>query len=334
MTVQITIIGLGQVGASIGMALGRQKSVDLRRVGYDRELAVQNKIKSLGAVDDTRFQLGAAVEGADIVLLCIPLEMIEETIQSIAPDLREGAVVMDFAPAKAQVEKWFGQHAAQGRYYIGLVPSVNPEQLDKNGAGFEAASADLFDKATIGIVAPGHTPAQVIKLADDFIRLLGAQALFLDVLEADGMMTSVHLLPQVLGVALLNSTVQQPGWTEARRFAGRVFARTSGAVDEEPLKSLGQAMMSNRESLLASLETVIASLYYLHKALKENDTADLENRLKLAYEDHATWLIERHSAKWVDSTAAREPMNSPGMLEMIFGSKLGGKKNQDRSGRS
>ena len=59
MTVQITIVGLGQIGASVGMALGRQKTM-LHRVGYDRGPETAKAAQSKGAVDDVKHNLHAA----------------------------------------------------------------------------------------------------------------------------------------------------------------------------------------------------------------------------------------------------------------------------------
>ena len=79
----------------------------------------------------------------------------------------------------------------------------------------------------MGITAPPTTHSGAIKLAVDLTRLVGAYPLFADPAEIDGLMSSTHLLPQVMAAALLNMTIDQPGWMEARKVTGRMFTKAS-----------------------------------------------------------------------------------------------------------
>jgi prephenate dehydrogenase len=257
-----------------------------------------NKAKALGAVDKTHFNLPASVEAADVVLLCLPLDQVEDTLKAIAVDLREDAVVMDVSPLKSVVSEWFEKYVPAGRHYVGLVPAINPLMFGEQNHGVESARADLFDKATIGIAAPGNTRPQAIKLAEDLIHLLGGDPLFLDLLEADGMLASTHILPQVMSVALLNATVGQPGWQEARRFAGRPYAMASAAVGDDTLESLEQSLMLNPEKSVYLLNQAIGALTHLRDSVQSGNSADVERRLHMAFDDHATWLRERRAAEW------------------------------------
>jgi prephenate dehydrogenase len=321
MTIQITIIGLGQIGTSIGLSLASQTE-RIKRVGHDREVAVQNKAKSMGAFDAVNYNLPASVENADVVLLCIPLDQIEETLKFIAPDLREDTIVMDFSPQKTVVHRWFQQHIPAGRHYVGLVAAINPELLYQPHQGIESASADLFEKATIGIVAPSGTPGKALELADDLVKLLGAKTIFLDMQEADGMMMMAHLLPQMMSVALLNATVGQPGWTEARRFAGRSFAMSTAPIGDDPAEALEQVLLNNPATTIRALDMAIGALTHLREAVNKGDKADIERRLHLASDDRKQWLNERHRAEWNEETVRGE-MPSPGdAIKHLF---LGGR---------
>ena len=297
MTVQLTVIGLGQLGASLGLALAGREDL-VYRVGHDRDMTVMNKAKSLKAFDATQFNLPASVEKADVVILCLPLDQIEETLKVIGPDLREDAVLLDTTPSKAAVAKWFEQYVPAGRHYIGLVPSINPLMLEQPGHGIEAARADLFDKATVGIVTPLNVRPEAVRLAEDLVRLVGGEPLFLDLLEADGVLTTAHLLPQVFAAAMLNMTVGQPGWTEARRFAGRPYAQVSSALGDDTLDSLKQALLSNPERAIYMLDQAMNALAHLRNAVQTGDAKGLEKRLHLAFDDYQAWLKERYAANW------------------------------------
>src|SRR5690242_10749571 len=104
MPVQVTIIGLGRIGGSIGLALANHTDKVLR-VGHDKELAVERAAEKKGAVDKTQHNLPRAVQDARIVVLSLPISEIRETLEFIKPDLQDGTVVFDTAPVKAEVAK-------------------------------------------------------------------------------------------------------------------------------------------------------------------------------------------------------------------------------------
>ena len=118
MTVQITILGLGQVGASIGLALGKAKD-QVTRVGSDREPEVSKQAQKMGAVDKVVFNLPSSVETADVVVLAVPLEEVYATLKAIAADLKPGVVVIDTSPAASQSTAWAKElFPAEDRYFL------------------------------------------------------------------------------------------------------------------------------------------------------------------------------------------------------------------------
>ncbi|HEX9013975.1 MAG TPA: prephenate dehydrogenase/arogenate dehydrogenase family protein, partial [Anaerolineaceae bacterium] len=153
MTIQMTIIGLRQVGASIGLALKDHADL-VRRIGHDRDSAVARQAEKLGAVDKLAFNLPAAVREADVVLLTEPVDQLLETLKTIAPDLREGAVVMDTAPVKAGLIEQALNLLPPERHYLSLLPAANPVYLFEPAAGPESAHADLFKGGVILISEP------------------------------------------------------------------------------------------------------------------------------------------------------------------------------------
>lgn len=327
MTVQITIIGLGQIGTSIGLALAKH-SENLNRIGYDKSLEIQNKAKGLGAFEAVKFNLPSAIENADVVLLCLPLDQVEETLKNISPDLREDAVVMDFSPQKTAVYKMFQAHIPAGRHYIGLVASINAHHLDESARGIEAAHADLFEGATIGIASPTGTSSDALKLASDLVGLLGAQPIFLDMLEADGMEITAHIFPQVISAAMLNATVGLPGWTEARRFAGRPFSQSTSALGSDTIEALAQALLNNPLAASSALDNAIGALTHLKAAIQKGDQDGLKRRLELALDDRETWLSERLRAEW-DPTSVKPSYATGGeFFKRIFLGERSPRKNK------
>jgi prephenate dehydrogenase len=316
MTIQITVLGCGQIGASIGLALAGETG-RIKRVGHDRGLDIQNKAKKMGAFDVVNFNLPSSVVDADVVILSIPFDQVEETLKLIAPDLHEDVVVMDFSPQKAVVQKWFEQYIPAGRHYVGLVPSINADFLLLPHEGIDSARANLFEKATIGITSAPGTPGTALQLTEDLLQLLGARSIFLNMQEADGMLMMAHYLPQIMSVGLLNATVGQSGWQEARRFAGRSYAMSTAPIDDDPIEALEQALLNNPAAATHVLNTAIGALTHLRDAIHKGDREDLEKRLHLASEDRENWLRERQRAEW-DEASKPETASVGDTFKRIF----------------
>jgi prephenate dehydrogenase len=301
MTVTISIIGMGQIGTSIGLALASQKDAFLR-VGNDKDIKVANRAKELGALDRVEFNLPKAVMDANIVILAIPLDQIRETLQFIAADLKEETLVMDTAPVKANVLQWVSELLPPHRHYVGLVPVLNPAYLDLCATGVDTARADLFKNGLLAILSPGEAPSEAIKLATDFASLLGASHLFIDPIELDSMMANTHILPQLLSAALLNATVDQPGWYDARKLTGCPYAQVSSAIEASAeAGSLASQALTAQAPLVNHLDNLIATLQELREQLAAGDAEKLRQELDKAIGNRGKWLKERRAGSWVSA---------------------------------
>jgi prephenate dehydrogenase len=322
MNTQITIIGLGQIGASIGMALKDNKNI--KRVGCEKDTAVAKAAQSLEVVDEIK-NLPAAVKEAAIVLLCLPLSEIRETLRHIGPWLADDAIVMDTTPIKSGVTQWAKEFIPKDRFYIGLVPGINSEYIASLEFGLNAAMPDLFKKGIFAVDVPPNTPENIVNLALDFCRLLGAKPMLTDMLESDGLMTSVHVLPQLAAAALLNATIGQPGWLEARKLAGRPFAGvTSGMAYHDDANSLRDAVLANRASAVHALDTLMAALKGFRDDIEQGNEEGVSERLNEAGKDREAWLDERGEAAWLKEGGDQEERPGFGQLvgQTIFGSTV------------
>jgi prephenate dehydrogenase len=330
MAVQITIIGMGQIGASMGLALAQHKEL-IRRVGHDRDYRIARLAEKMGVVDRVSHNLPNSVKDSDIVLLALPTDQIKDTIELIADELKDDAVVMDTAPIKETVARWTGELIPAGRYYVGLTPVINPAYLLNQKTGIEAAQADLFHSGMVAIVAPPRTPSEAIKLASDLTRLLGAMPLFADPVEIDSLMAATHILPQLMGVALLNVTVDQPGWREARKIAGRGYAEVTAPVGEmDDPAALSSAALYGRENVLRVLDSLVAALQSIRQDIQEEQHENLTERLERAVSGRERWWIERQKADWAGEELPQT--NEPARASNVLGNLLGfGRRRKDKS---
>jgi len=327
MTVKLTIVGMGQIGTSVGLALA-EEGERIHRIGHDRELRAARRAEKMGALDKVSINLLSAVEEADLVLLSLPVDQIQETLAAIKDDLKPAAVVMDTGPVKMQVSSWAAELLPEERYYVGLTPVLNPLYLHDIDSVAEAAHPDLFRDGIMGIVSPPGSPSEAIKLAADLTRLLGATPLFADPLEMDGLVAATHILPQLMAAGLLNSTVDQPGWQEGRKIAGRSYAEVTAPVmyPSEP-STLTTAAMLNRENVMRVLDGALAAINAIRSDLSNEDSKTLEERLNRAREGRQVWLQGRMVANWAadETTSVEAPTSSE-----VFGRLIGrGKKKKD-----
>ncbi len=329
MSVTIAIIGLGQIGASVGLAL-KQHAEMLTRVGYDIDRETAQKALKLGACDRLEPKLSTAVHLGDVVLLSLPLSQMLQTFQEIAADLKEGAVVVDTGPLKEVVAEWARQYLPQHCHYVGITPVLHSQQLVQPYTGIDAAREDLFHNGLVAIASSAHTSAKALKLIADLTRLVGASPLFVDVAEIDGLMSATHFLPQIVAAALVNATVGQPGWRDARKVAGRAFAEaTSPITTLDDTSSLKTSILLNRENMLRVMDNLIAVLEAMRADIDMGNENALEERLGRAHQNRAKWWQERQSPFWAEADFSRLNIpKPPGMIERLFG--FGRRKGEDR----
>jgi prephenate dehydrogenase len=318
MTVRMTIIGLGQIGASIGLALAEhnQKVV---RTGHDRYPEVARHAKKLGAVDNVTFNLHSAVEKAEVVILAIPVDDVRSTLEMIAPDLQPNALVIDTSPIKVAIAEWAKELLPQDRYFVTFTPSINPAYLNETTSGIEAAHADLFQHGLAMITSLPGTNPDAVKFAADLATLLGLKPLFADAYEADGLVAATRLLPQIMAAALVNATIDQPGWTESRKFAEKGYVQSTEPVAHlSDTEQLGQTFLLNRENVVRVTDNLIAALSQLRQTIAEEDEGTLHALLHNAREDRRIWLDQRQTAKW-DPTPQSEMPRAGDVLGRLIG---------------
>jgi prephenate dehydrogenase len=296
--IQLVIIGLGQIGSSLGLALA-EHSQFVDRTGYDIDRKTADEAKKIGAVDRTVSRLNEAVRGADVILLALPVDQLRDIMEVVSKEMPKGAVLMDTAPIKGKVAAWAEELLPEGNSYVGLTPVVNPKYLHSDETGIHAAREDLFRDGLIAISTPPNTDSKAIKLAADFVRLVGAFPFFADLMEIDGLMTATHVVPQIMAAALINATVDRPGWQEARKLAGRAYAEVSGPVVHlgDP-SALTSTVLLNRENVLRVLDSVIASMQTLREDIYEENSETLIDRLERAHHGREHWWRERKEAHW------------------------------------
>ncbi|MEK7325307.1 MAG: prephenate dehydrogenase/arogenate dehydrogenase family protein [Chloroflexota bacterium] len=294
----ITLIGLGRIGTSLGLALKRKTVDQLVVIGHDRSPEIGRQAQTRGAVDRVEWNLPVAVENADLILLCAPLQELRQAMQEVAPYLKPGSVISDVAPLKTPVLEWATELIPADSYFVGGSPILNPRYLHDGLTGLEAARADLFDDGLWALVPAAEPPPEALKLLYDFARLVGATPFFVDAVEYDSLLAGTSTLPALLAAALVRTVSNAPGWTDARKLADRTFATASAPVSFASPAALRAAALLNQASALHYLDEALDHLNRLRKAISENDSQTLDTLLTEAALTREVWLKNRKEADW------------------------------------
>jgi prephenate dehydrogenase len=250
----IAIIGLGQIGGSVGRALGRRPGWS--RTGYDLDPAVTAAALAARAIDHAAASLAAACAGAELAVMATPVDTLPALIAEAAAALPRGAALLDTGSARAAVTPALAAAAAHGVRAVGGHPLAGSE-----GHGFAASRADLFAGATFTLSpVEGQVPAIVARLVQD----LGAQRLEVDPERHDAALARTSHLPYLVACALkavgrdaFEQGLSGPGFRDMTRLASS-DPRTAGAYCRANAREVAAAWRSLREAIDRAVAGLVA----------------------------------------------------------------------------
>jgi prephenate dehydrogenase len=317
MKIKFAILGLGQIGTSVGMVLADHKD-QFVRVGHDKSRVAVNQAKEKNAVDKIATTLSGAVKDADIVLLALPFQEIYPVLKHIAQDLKEDALVMDTGPLKHPVLKWAEELLPQNRYYVGLTPVIDSPYLEDLDFGPQTAQKDLFSNSLMAVVSGTRSSEAAVNATVSLVQLLGASPYFTDPAEIDGLMTMTHITPRLLAAALLKTTHDAPGWREARKFAGKAYTQVTNPLTQDDAPgALAAAVIYNQENTTRVLNDVIRTLVEIRDLSETPGQKELEELFAKLQKERDLWWADRRESRWTDIKMDEIPRRT--LISQLFG---------------
>ncbi|MCS7220917.1 MAG: prephenate dehydrogenase [Anaerolineae bacterium] len=310
---KITIVGLGVVGSSIGMALC-QGDREFEVIGHDREPGVAAAARKAGAVDRTEWNLIRACEDADFIILALPVMAIRETMEAITHVLKPGCIITDTASIKEPVLRWADELLPDSTHFVGGDPILrHPEGRAATGVG----SAELLQGAIYCLCPAPTTAPDAVQVVASLVSRLGAQPLFLDASEHDGLMAGADQLPAVLAVALLEVTALTAPWQEMRKLAGAQYQSATWLSSGDPAIYC-DAMLANRENVVRWIDTYIAGLQRWRQRIVEGEPDVLKKSLEQMLAAREQWQQQKASGRW--EASERESLAEiPSPWQSLFG---------------
>ena len=268
---QVTIIGTGLIGGSLGLAL-RKRHLARRVIGCDRAPVLERAIEC-GAIEAGSPNPADAVRGSDLVILATPVIAILDLIERLAPSLPARTLLTDVGSTKAEIvaraAKSFGRTAGQ-RFLAG-----HP-MAGKEHAGVEFADADLFEGAAwLFTPLPKQNPhagqcGEFVYCAEK----MGARVAMLNPADHDRFCAWVSHLPQMISTALAATLVDEFGPDAPLLDIGGRALRELTRISGSPYSMWRDIAITNRKNLGEALQKLEQRLAHIRENLDSKQLAD------------------------------------------------------------
>jgi prephenate dehydrogenase len=268
---QVTIIGTGLIGGSLGLAL-KKRHLAGRIIGCDRAPVLERAMEC-GAIESGSTHPADAARGSDLVVLATPVIPILDLIDRLGPSLPPKTLVTDVGSTKAEVveraARSFGRNAGQ-RFLAGH-PMAGREH-----AGVEFADADLFEGAA-WLFTP--LPRQNVHagLSGEFIHCaekIGAKIAVVDPVDHDRFCAWISHLPQMISTALAASLVDEFGPDAPVLDIGGRALREMTRISSSPYSMWRDIAITNRQNLSDALHKLEQRLAHIRENLGSKLLAD------------------------------------------------------------
>jgi prephenate dehydrogenase len=291
---QITIIGTGLIGGSLGLAL-KKRGLTERIIGCDRP-ATLAEAQRCGAIDAAITDLREAVHGSDIVVLATPVGAVLDLIEQLGPVLPKDVLLTDVASTKAEIVERaravFGD--AAGERFLPGHPMAGKEH-----GGIEHADADLFEGAvwlTTPVIQDAELNRAALNRAElndigcrtlplqgrvrldapenrtsiwfDIISQLGARVLVMDSSRHDRLCAWVSHLPQMLATALAASIEDEFGDDEELKAIGGRALREMTRIAASPYSMWRDIALTNTANIDEALQKLEQRLAHIRENLR------------------------------------------------------------------
>jgi prephenate dehydrogenase len=280
---KVTLVGVGLLGGSLGMAL-RQRGLAEHVCGVVRRSAIIADCERLGAVDLATRNLGPAVRGADLVVLCSPIGQMGPLTQELIPYLEPDAVVTDVGSVKGTlVDELEAPIAKAGGHFIGSHPMAGSEKT-----GVQAARADLFEGALCAVTPTARSNAGALARVQQLWAALGSRVLTLSPAQHDDLVSRSSHLPHVVAAALANYVLSPANPKEQAALCAGGFRDTTRIASGSP-EMWRDIALANRENLGRVLGVLIEDLQEFQRSLQQGDSKAVTEFFTSAKERRDAW---------------------------------------------
>lgn len=265
---RVALIGLGLIGSSL--SLGMQRGGLAREiVGTARSEDTRRTAEQIGLVSRAFASAREAVDGADLVILCVPVGVNAALAEEIGPNLRDGAIVTDVGSVKMAVIEAIRPHIPDGVWFVAGHPISGSERT-----GPEAGFAELFDERWCVLTPDRDTDGdrRATERLTAFWRALGSNVEIMDPAHHDLVLAVTSHLPHLIAYNIVNTAthLERVTDTEVIKFSAGGFRDFTRIAASDPTM-WRDVFLNNREATLEMLGRFSEDLSALQRAIRYGD---------------------------------------------------------------
>lgn len=268
---RIALIGLGLIGSSIAHA-ARARGAANEITGTSRSEKTRARVIELGFLDEVMETAAQAVEGADLVIVCVPVGASAAVAKEIGPHLKPGAIVTDVGSVKSAVVRDMEPYIPDGCFLVPGHPIAGTEQ-----SGPDAGFAELFINRWC-ILTPGEkaTPEAIEKLSQ-FWQALGSDIEIMDADHHDLVLAITSHIPHLIAYNIVGTVadLEEETLSEVVKFSASGFRDFTRIAASDPTM-WRDVFLSNKSAVLEMLGRFSEDLAGLQRAIRRGDGDTLE----------------------------------------------------------
>lgn len=273
---KLTIIGVGLIGGSLAMVL-RKRGMAGEIVGVGRSISNLELAVKLDVIDKFTTDPAAGVMDADLVVIATPVASIAGIVKSIAPYLKEGAIVTDVGSVKGAIVKEAEKVIHSGIHFVGGHPIAGTEE-----SGVGAAFPTLFEKHKCILTPTAKTDKGALEKIRKVWEATGSEVILMDAEKHDSILAAVSHLPHVIAYSLVNTV------DDVKEFEESILNYSAGGFrDFTRIASSSPEMwrdicLLNREAIINMIDRFERELSSLKRSIKTLDDKSLLAAFKKA----------------------------------------------------
>jgi cyclohexadieny/prephenate dehydrogenase len=263
---RLALIGMGLIGSSIARA-ARVQGAARSIVATARSAATRRRVAELGIADQVIESNAAAVEGADLVILCIPVGACGAVIAEISSHLAPAAIVSDVGSVKGAVLRDMSPHIPAGVHFVPAHPVAGTEH-----SGPDAGFAQLFVNRWCILTPPAGTDTAAVERLATFWRLLGADVETMSAEHHDLVLGITSHLPHLIAYTIVGTAdeLSQVTRSEVLRFSAGGFRDFTRIAASDPTM-WRDIFLANKAAVLEMLGRFHEDLAALTRAIRRGD---------------------------------------------------------------
>jgi cyclohexadieny/prephenate dehydrogenase len=272
---RLALIGVGLIGSSIARAAKAQGVVG-SIVATARSPATRKRVAELGLADQLVESNAAAVEGADLVIVCVPVGACGEIAREIAGHLSAGAIVSDVGSVKGSVLRDMGRYIPKGVHFIPAHPVAGTEY-----SGPDAGFAELFVNRWCILTPPDNADKAAVEKLAKFWTALGANVETMTADHHDLVLAITSHLPHLIAYTIVGTADELGEVTksEVLQFSAGGFRDFTRIAASDPTM-WRDVFLANKDAVLEMLGRFNEDISSLTEAIRKGDGKALFEHFK------------------------------------------------------